>query len=121
MKFLYCPQCKEVRVKPWYSIRGGCSRCRGYAKEIPIANTLMTYLIYACVASIFIMVYAYTSGGSSLLLYGSIAALIATFILQDRELARGRRIVMATIRPTKSDAKHFRKQGRPYEKRDKKR
>ncbi len=121
MKFLYCPRCKEVRVKPWYSIKGGCTRCRGYAKEIPIPNTLMTYIIYACVASIFVLVYLYTSGGSNLLLYGSIAALIATFILQDRELARGRRIVMATIRPTKSDAKFFRKKGWTKDQRDKKR
>ncbi|MCJ7606422.1 MAG: hypothetical protein MUO94_01065 [Thermoplasmata archaeon] len=111
MKFLYCPQCKELRVKPWYSIRGGCSRCRGYAKEIAIPNTLMTYLVYACVASIFVLIYIYTSGGSSLLLYASIGALIATFILQDRELSRGRKYVMARIKPTKSDAKGFREKG----------
>ena len=111
MKFVYCPKCKELRVKPWYALRPICSRCRDDAKEIVVKKTWLTYLLYALMVGIAAVVYIYTRSGNSLLLYAGIAGLVAAFIVQAVELSRGERVARARIKATKSDVKGFEAKG----------
>lgn len=111
MKFAYCPKCKELRVKPWYSLHATCSRCRDAAKEIVVKRTWLTYTLYGIMVAITAAVYQYTRSGNSLLLYAGIAGLVAAFIVQALELSRGERVARARIKATKSDAKGFEAKG----------
>ncbi len=111
MKFVYCPKCKELRVKPWYAQRAWCSRCRENGREIPVPRTVYTYVLYALILAIFAMVYTYTSSDELIFLLGSVVGLITAFILQAIEISRGERIARAKIKATRSDATTFRKKG----------
>ncbi|UCE91844.1 MAG: hypothetical protein JSV90_01450 [Methanobacteriota archaeon] len=111
MKFIYCPKCKELRVKPWYSIRAWCSRCRQDAREIRVPRTAMSVVLIALIGIVFTVIYMYTRTDDPILLYAGIVGLIATFIVQGVEMARGERWARARIKATKSDAKGFRKKG----------
>ncbi len=111
VKFVYCPKCKELRVKPWYSLRAWCSRCRDYGREIPVPRTAYTYVLYALILTIFVLIYTYTSSDETIFLLGSVAGLICAFIIQAFEISRGERIARAKIKATKSDVSGFRKKG----------
>lgn len=45
MKFCYCPDCKELHPKNWYSGRT-CERCRGTCAVIVIPTSTIGYLNY---------------------------------------------------------------------------
>ena len=111
MKFVYCPRCKELRVRPWYTWKAWCSRCRQNAREISVPRTHLTYVLYALIALVFALIYTYTRTDETLFLYAGIGGLVATFIVQGVEISRGERIARARIKATKSDAKSFRKKG----------
>lgn len=111
VKFVYCPKCKELRVKPWYSVRAWCSRCREHGREIPVPRTALTYVLYALILVVFGMVYTYTRSDEVIFLLGSILGLVGAFIIQAVEISRGERIARAKIKATKSDAQKFRKKG----------
>lgn len=111
VKFVYCPKCKELRVKPWYSQRAWCSRCREGGREIPVPRTMYTYVLYALMLSTFALVYMYTESDSMIFLLGSIVGLIGAFVIQAFEISRGERIARAKIKTTKSDVPKFRKKG----------
>lgn len=111
MKFVYCAKCKELRVKPWYGRWPRCSRCRQEAKEIVVPRTVLSYVVYALVAGVFVTVFLYTRTDDKIFLYGGVVGLVATFIVQAIELSRGERIARSRIRATKSDAAAFRKKG----------
>jgi len=111
VKFVYCPKCKELRVKPWYSLRAWCSRCREPGREIPIPRTVYTYMLYALMLIILALVYAYTNSDEMIFLIGGVVGLICAFVIQAFEISRGERIARAKIKATKSDASGFRKKG----------
>lgn len=111
VKFVYCHKCKELRVKPWYSMRARCARCRYDAREISIPRTVLSYVMYAFVLAVFVTIFLYTRTDSSIYLYGGIAGLIGCFIVQALEITRGERIARSRIKATKSDAPAFRKKG----------
>jgi uncharacterized protein (DUF983 family) len=111
VKFVYCPRCKELRVKPWYAIRAWCSRCRQDAKEIRVPRTFLSYLLIILIGSVFVLIFMYTRTDESILLYGGIGGLIATLVVQAIEISRGERFARARIKATKSDAKGFKKKG----------
>lgn len=46
MKFCYCPECKELHPKNWYSGRS-CDRCRGTCVIITVPTSFVGYLMYA--------------------------------------------------------------------------
>lgn len=111
VKFVYCPKCKELRIKPWYSIRAWCSRCRQDAKEIRVPRTLLSYILILLIGTVFVTIYMYTRTDDSMLLYVGIAGLIATLIVQAVDMSRGEQVARARIKATRSDAKSFRKKG----------
>jgi hypothetical protein len=45
VKFCYCPECKELHPKNWYS-RGTCERCRGKCAIIDVPTSFVGYLMY---------------------------------------------------------------------------
>lgn len=111
MKFLYCPKCKELRVRPWYSGRNHCSRCRGDARPINIPRSAFTYATYVLMATVFLLVYLNTATNYDIYLFAAVAGVIAIVVLQFVEISRGELYAKMKIRPTSSDLQEFRKRG----------
>jgi len=111
VKFTYCPKCKEVMVKPWYATRNKCARCRGDTREINVPRGPLTYLMYALVGAVLVLIYLNSQTRNALLLYGALGAMVVMMIVQFKDLSRGTRMAKSRIRPTKSDEAEFRKKG----------
>ena len=111
MKFTYCPKCKEVMVKPWYTTRNRCARCRGDMRVIDVPRGPLTYLMYVLVGAVFVLIYLNSRDANAFLLYGAFGAMVLMLVVQFKELARGARIAKNRIRPTRSDLPEFRKKG----------
>ena len=111
VKFVYCHRCKELRVKPWYSIRARCARCRRDSREIVVPRTTLTYVAYALVLLVFATVFTYSRTHNYIFLYGGVAGLIACFVVQAIEISRGEKIARSRIKATKSDAASFKDKG----------
>jgi hypothetical protein len=111
VKFVYCPKCKELRVKPWYALRAFCSRCRDDGREISVPRTFNTFILYALILGVFALVYMYTSSDNFVFLIGMIACLVMSFAIQAVEISRGERYARARIKATRSDAVGFKKKG----------
>ena len=113
MKFLYCPKCKELRVKPWYSLRDRCTRCHGDVRVITIPRTPWTYAIYGLTIGTFITVYFHTQSDPDdySYLYVSIGFLIALMVIQFREVIKGDRLARSKVKITKSDRDQMRRKG----------
>jgi hypothetical protein len=112
VKFIYCPRCKELRVKPWYSLRAWCSRCRDEGREIRVPKSILTYILYAMILVVFAFVYMYTDSRSAVHLIGAVVGLVASFVIQAVELSRGEKQARARIKTTKADAAASRSKGR---------
>jgi len=104
VKYLYCPNCKELRVKPWYSIKDRCARCHGDVRSIEIPRASWTYVVYVLAAAAFALVYANTRNEEPMFLYAAIALVVAMMVVQFKELARGERYARAKIKVTRSDS-----------------
>lgn len=104
MKYLYCPNCKELRVKPWYSVRDRCARCHGDVRAIEVPRVAWTYAIYVLAAAAFALVYANTRNDDSLYLYAAVVIVAVMMVIQFMELARGERYARAKIKVTRSDS-----------------
>jgi hypothetical protein len=111
VKFLYCPKCKELRVRPWYSGRNQCSRCRGAARPIDIPKSAFTYATYVLMTAVFLLVYLNTTTDYDIYLFAAVAGVIAIVVLQFVEISRGELYAKMKIRPTSSDLQEFRKRG----------
>jgi uncharacterized protein (DUF983 family) len=111
VKYLYCPKCKELRVKPWYSIRDRCSRCLGDVKVIDVPRGPLTFVVYALAAVAIVLAYLYTRLDEDLYIYVAVAFTVAMGIVQFKELVRGERYARAKIRVTRSDLPAMRKKG----------
>lgn len=111
MKFAYCPKCKDLMVKPWYSRREHCPRCRGPTKMIDVPNTYLTYVLYALMAVIIALVYVNTTSDQPLFLYVAVALLAVLMAIQFAEISRGAKHAKSRIRATSSDVNVLRKKG----------
>lgn len=111
MKYLYCPKCKELRVKPWYSMRDRCARCGRDVRVIEVPRTLATYAVYVLTAGAFALVYMNTREDVSMYLYLAIVLVVAMMVIQFKELVRGERYARTKIKVTHSDADAMRKKG----------
>ena len=98
-------------MKPWYSIRARCARCRRDAREIPVPRTTLSYVSYVFVLLVFATVFTYSRTDNVIFLYAGVAGLIACFVVQAVEISRGEKIARSRIRPTKSDAVAFKEKG----------
>lgn len=103
MKYLYCPKCKELRVKPWYSMRDRCARCLGDVRVIPIPSGVLTYVMYGLAAVAMVFAYLYMQEDDDLYIFVAVVFAVAMGIAQFKELTRGEKYARAKIRLTHSD------------------
>jgi membrane protein YdbS with pleckstrin-like domain len=111
VKFLYCPNCKELRVKPWYAIRDSCARCRDAGRVIEVPRSILTYMIYILTAAAFALIFVHTREDNNLFLYTAVALVVVMMVIQFKELARGEKYARSKIKVTKSDKEALRKKG----------
>lgn len=111
VKYLYCPSCKELRVKPWYSITDRCTRCRGDVRVIKVPRTAFSYVIWGLMLASFGLLFLHTRSDNNQYLYVAVALVVVLMIVQFKELARGHRYAMSKIRITSSDLNEMRKKG----------
>ncbi len=111
MKFLYCPQCKQLHVKPWYSIRNRCIGCMGDARVIEVPNSWMTYTAYVLYVVIPVLVVLYVTSHVMIWIYGAVVLLVVMIALAYRDIVRGERIAKARIKVTEADSSRFRSRG----------
>ncbi len=74
-------------------------------------RTPLTYVSYALMIAIVVLVYQYTRTNSSTLLYAGIAALIACIVAQATDVSRGMRVAQSRIKAVRSDVEAFKKKG----------
>ncbi|MGQ9588038.1 MAG: hypothetical protein ACUVT7_06640 [Thermoplasmata archaeon] len=111
MKFLYCPSCKELRVKGWYSVRNRCARCLKDARAINIPSSWLTYLSYVLFVAIPVLVGIHVLTDSPGFLYMSAVGLVIMMIVSYLDVIRGEKIAKAKIKITSSDLDEFRRRG----------
>jgi len=58
MKFCYCPQCKSLRPKNWYS-RRECERCNGDCVILNVKRSFYGYLMYTLDAIALVLIVFY--------------------------------------------------------------
>ena len=111
MKYLYCPKCKELRVKPWYTLTDRCPRCRGSVRVIEVPRSFGTYAVYILTAAAFALVYLNTQQGNGVFLYVALGLVVIMMIIQFMELSRGEKYARTKIKVTHSDLDALRKKG----------
>jgi len=111
MKFIYCANCKELRVKPWYSIQPRCVGCTGYATVIPIPNSWMTYVSWTLYVIVPALVVLYITSDTLIWIYLAVAFLVVMMIIQYMDVVRGEKYARSKIRVTASDSGRFKTRG----------
>lgn len=111
MKYLYCPKCKELRVKSWYQIKDKCQMCFSDATPIKIPNTWRTYAIYVLYVLTPALVLVSVYNDDRTYLYAAVVLFVFMFVLSWLELSRGLAYAKAKIKVTSADIKGFRKRG----------
>ena len=111
VKYLYCPKCKELRVKPWYSVTDRCSRCRGDVRVIEVPRTARSFAVYAMMGAALVFAYLHLQTDTAVYLYSAVAFIVITMVLQFQEVLGGERYARAKIKITHSDSDAMRKKG----------
>ena len=111
VKFLYCPECKELRVKSWYAVRDVCSRCRGQARAIVVPRSALTYFSYALYVLVPGLVGVHLLTDADMYLCLSVAGLVAMMIVSYADISKGEKFARAKIKVTSSDKSELRKKG----------
>ncbi len=111
MKYLYCPRCKQLHVKPWFAIRNRCQTCFGDAKIVPIPPNWLTYTSYALYAIVPALVLIYVLGHTKAYLYVAIAGLVVMMLVAYADLMRGEKYAKTKIKITSADVKTFKGRG----------
>jgi len=112
VKFLYCPKCKDLKPKAWFSISDSCLSCRGPARAIPIPRTTVTYAKYVLWVSVIAMVAIHLKLDDRVFLWAGVAALAAAMVLAYVDLLRGERVARSKIRMTAADLEALRQRRR---------
>ncbi|MBN1677959.1 MAG: hypothetical protein JW880_05410 [Candidatus Thermoplasmatota archaeon] len=111
MKFLYCPNCKEVRAKAWYQVRPQCSRCMGRASQIVVPNGPLTYLTYFLYFFVPGLVAVSLITDDKTYLWYAIVGLVLMVTVAMIDLGRGYKLAKKKVRIAASDLHEFRKRG----------
>lgn len=111
MKYLYCPICKQLHVKPWFAVRNKCQNCFGDATVIHIPRNKVTYALYALYVIIPALILAYVEEHAKTYLYVAIAGLVVMMALAYVELVRGEKYAKAKIKITSADVQRFKRRG----------
>ena len=111
MKYLYCPRCKELRVKSWYQIKDKCQMCFSDARPIKIPNSWLTYALYVLyvVTPGFVAVSVYSDVRTYL--YVAVVLLVLMFIISWIEVSRGLAYARTKIKVASANVKELRKRG----------
>jgi len=111
VKYLYCPKCKDLRVKSWYAIRDRCPMCFGPAAAIKVPNTWTTYLLYTTyvVTPALIIVYMWRDDRD--FLYAALVGLAIMIVLSWLEIGRGMAYAKTKVKITSGDLGQFRERG----------
>lgn len=111
VKYLYCPRCKELRVKSWYQVKNKCQLCFADATPIPIPNIWLTYALYALYVITPGLVAVYVYSDVRFYLHVAIALLVILFIVSWMEVSRGLVYARTKVKITTSNLNSFRKRG----------
>ncbi len=111
MKFLYCAKCKQLRIKPWYSVRNRCVGCVGDATVIDVPNSWMTYISYVLYIAVPALVLVYVTSKATVWIYLAVALLVVMMILQYVDVGRGQKYARSKIRVTTADSGRFKSRG----------
>jgi len=111
VKYLYCPRCKELRVKSWYQIRDKCQLCFSDSTAIKIPNTWMTYVLYVTYIVAPALVLLSVAWDDRRYLYSGIAVTAIMIVFSWLELGRGLAYSKTKIKVTSADSDGFRKKG----------
>ena len=111
VKYLYCPQCKELRVKGWYQVRNVCSRCFSVATDIKIPRNWMTYTTYVLYVVVPALVGVHLTTDSREYLYLAIVGLVVMAIISYADIVRGEKFARTKIKVAGSNLDQFRKKG----------
>ena len=109
MKYLYCPRCKQLHVKPWFAIRNRCQNCFGEATAIHIPANWMTYITYALYVAIPAIVVIYYIDKVKIYLYLAVILLIIMMAVSYMDIGRGRKYAEERIKITNTDVDAFKK------------
>jgi hypothetical protein len=101
VKFCYCPECKELHPKNWYSGRS-CERCRETCVLIYVPTSFVGYLMYIfCITAVGLIVLDLAGVKWALsdyiipLIFG---AIIAGFVCAFVEIGRGTELAYERVR-----------------------
>lgn len=111
VKFLYCPKCKELRVKAWYQLRPSCTRCVGDATIIVVKNSWLTYLTYALYVTVVGLVAVSLRTDDDSYLYWGIGLLGLSVVASFIDMSRAEKIARRRVKITGSDTASFRRKG----------
>ena len=111
VKYLYCPKCKEFRVKAWYQRQNRCSRCLGEAAAIRIPNSWLTYTAYVLYFVVPALVAAYIVTDIRLYIWLSVISLAIMMAISYADISRGATYAKKRIKITNGDLSEFRKRG----------
>jgi len=109
VKYLYCPRCKQLHVKPWFAIRNRCQNCFGEATAIHIPANWMTYITYALYVAIPAIVVIYYIDKVKIYLYLAVILLIIMMAVSYMDIGRGRKYAEERIKITNTDVDAFKK------------
>jgi hypothetical protein len=101
MQFIYCPNCRQMQPKKWYSSKR-CAVCFGEANVIKVKPTIYGNLSTACsiIALILILIYLFdyeTFLGDGIV-YVFLLLLVTSFALMFVELGRAKRTAETMVK-----------------------
>lgn len=100
MKFIYCPECKELRPKSWYHY-GDCMLCGKKSMTIKIPMSIYGYLMYAFSAvGLIFVIYEFLgirTGLGDLRLYLMFGSLILAMIFSYIETERSAKLAAQKV------------------------
>jgi hypothetical protein len=111
VKYLYCPKCKELRVRAWFELHDRCSRCRGDATAIMIPNNWLTYVTYVLYVVVPTFVAAYLITHARSYIWLSLGGVILMMVVSFADVSRGAAYARKKIKVTNGDLPGFRKRG----------
>lgn len=111
VKYLYCPKCKNLRVKSWLDFRYRCEMCFGDAVAIDIPYNWAVVVMYSLYVASPACAIIYATGGDIMWLYMAAALFGLLVVVALIAFAKGERYARAKIKITNSDVQDFRKKG----------
>lgn len=101
MKFCYCPECKELHPKNWYSGRS-CERCDGSCVIIAVPTSYVGYFMYIFSTLAVLLIVLHLLGTRWALSDYNVplilGALVGGFVCSFIEIGRGTELAYERIR-----------------------